>query len=70
MIYSSTLKTDYWQYFEVIHKNGVDVAKVIGHRDGTFGFILDHNMSCSRGYRTVSDCKSMLFRVLDSLEDS
>ena len=67
-MYSSTLKTDYRLYHEVIHKDDMDVAKVIGFKDGTYGYILDHNMSCSRGYKTVADCKSILFNVLDSLE--
>ena len=67
-MYSSTLKTDYSLYHEVIHKDGIDVAKVIGYKDGTYGYILDFNMSCSRGYKTVADCKSILFPVLDSLE--
>lgn len=67
-MYSSTLKTDYLLYHEVIHKDGIDAAKVIGYKDGTYGYILDHNMACSRGYRSVVDCKSMLFKILDSLE--
>ena len=67
-MYSSTLKTDYLLYHEVIHKDDIDVAKIIGFKDGTYGYILDHNMSCSRGYKTVADCKSILFPVLDSLE--
>ena len=66
-MYSSTLKTDYLLYHEVIHKDDMDVAKVIGFKDGTYGYILDHNMSRSRGYKTVADCKAILFPVLDSL---
>ena len=66
-MYSSTLKTDYLLYHEVIHKDDMDVAKVIGFKDGTFGYILDHNMSTSRGYKCVADCKAILFPILDSL---
>jgi hypothetical protein len=65
--YSSTLKTEYVLYHEVIHKGDIDVAKVIGYKDGTYGYILDHNMSCSRGYKSVADCKQILFEVLDDL---
>ena len=67
LMYSSTLKTDYQSYHEVIHRDDIDVAKII-EEDGTYGFILDHNMSRSRGYKTVADCKKILFLVLDSLE--
>ena len=63
-MFSSTLKTDYNLYHEVIHQNDIDVAKVIGYKDGTYGYIIDHNMSCSRGYKSVAECKSMLFKVL------
>jgi len=66
-MYSSTLKTDYVLYHEVIHKDNTDIAKVIGYKDGTYGYILDHNMSCSRGYKSVADCKQILFKVLDAL---
>lgn len=66
-MYSSTLKTDYSLYHEVIHKDNTDVAKVIGYKDGTYGYILDHNMSCSRGYKNVADCKQILFKVLNDL---
>ena len=66
-MYLSTLKTDYSLYHEVIRHNDIEVAKVIGFKDGTYGYILDHNMACSRGYKTVADCKSILFPVLDSL---
>ena len=66
-MYSSTLKTEYSLYHEVIHKGDIDVAKVIGYKDGTYGYILDHNMSCSRGYKSVADCKQILFEVLDDL---
>ena len=66
-MYSSYLKTDYQLYHEVIQKDGIDVAKVIGYKDGTYGYILDYNMSCSRGYKSFTDCKAMLFTVLDSL---
>lgn len=68
-MYSSTLKTDYLLYHEVIHKDDMDVAKVIGFKDGTYGYILDHNMSTSRGYKCVADCKAILFPILDSLSD-
>jgi hypothetical protein len=67
-MYSSTLETEYHLYHEVIHRDDIDVAKVIGYKDGTYGFILVHNMACSRGYQNVADCKSILFPILDSLE--
>ncbi len=53
-MYSSTLETEYQLYHEVIHRDDIDVAKVIGYKDGTYGFILAHNMACSRGYQTSS----------------
>ena len=65
MTYSSTLKTEYVLYHEVIKHDGIDCAKVIGYKDGSYGFILDANQSVSRGYKTVSDCKKILFIVLD-----
>ena len=68
-MYSSTLKTDYLLYHEVIHKDDMDVAKVIGFKDGTYGYILNYNMSTSRGYKCVADCKAILFPILDSLSD-
>jgi len=66
MNYSSTLNTEYTLYHEVIRADGIDCAKIIGYKDGTYGFIIDSNMSISRGYRTVADCKAMLFKTLDS----
>ena len=64
-MFSSTLKTDYDLYHENIYKDDIEVAKVIGFKDETYGYILSHNMACSRGYKTVSDCKDMLFKVLN-----
>lgn len=55
---------DYELYHEVIQYDGIDVAKVIGFKDGTYGYILDRDMSCSRGYKTVADCKEILFTTL------
>jgi len=64
-MYSSALNTDYTLYHEVIRKDNIDVAKIIGFKDGTYGYILDRNMSTSRGYKTVAECKKMLFMILD-----
>ena len=64
-MFSSTLNTDYALYHEVIQKDGIDVAKVIGFKNGTYGYILDRNMSSSKGYKTVADCKEVLFLILD-----
>ena len=47
-MYSSTLETEYQLYHEVIHRDDIDVAKVIGYKDGTYGFILVHNMAISK----------------------
>ncbi len=63
--YSSSLNTEPSLYHEVIKADGIDCAKVIGHKDGTYEFIIDSNMARSRGYKTVADCKSMLFKVLE-----
>ena len=65
MNYSSTLKTEYALYHEVIKHDAIDCARVIGYKDGTYGFILDADHSVYRGYKTVADCKEVLFIVLD-----
>jgi len=65
MNYSSTLNTAYILYHEVIKADGIDCAKVIGFKDDTYGYIIDSNMSTSSGYKTVADCKAVLFKVLE-----
>ena len=65
-MYSSKLNTEYSLYHEIIQRDGIDCAKVIGYKDNTYGYILDHNMSTSSGYKTVADCKEILFKVLDA----
>ena len=60
-MYSSTLNTDYTMYHEIIKRDGIDCAKIIQFKAGDYGYILDHNMSTSRGYKTVGDCKMSLY---------
>ena len=67
MNYSSTLNTEYTLYHEVIKHDDIDCARIIGYKDGTYGYILDANHSVSRGYKTVADCKGILFRVLNKM---
>ena len=54
-------------YHEIIKRDGIDCAKVIQFKAGDYGYILDHNMSTSRGYKTVGDCKMILYVLLDKL---
>jgi hypothetical protein len=68
-MYSSTLNTDYTLYHEIIKHDDIDCAKIIQFKAGDYGYILDHNMSISRGYKTVSDCKKILFLLLDKLKE-
>jgi hypothetical protein len=68
-MYSSTLNTDYTLYHEIIKHDDIDCAKIIQFKAGDYGYILDHNMSISRGYKTVSDCKKILFLLLDKLNE-
>ena len=65
LMYSSRLNTDYDLYHEIIKHDDIDCAKIIGFKGGDYGYIIDHNMSTSRGYKTVGDCKKVLFLLLD-----
>ena len=64
-MYSSTLNTDYTFYYETIKRDDIDCAKIIGFKGGDYGYIVDHNMSTSRGYKTVGDCKKVLYLLLN-----
>jgi hypothetical protein len=54
-------------YHEVVYLGYTKpVAKIMRANDG-YWWIIQHNFSISRGYKTVSDLKAVLFPVLDSI---
>ena len=55
-------------YHELIFKYDKVVAMVMSEGE-TYWWILTHNHSISRGYKTVADAKEILFPILDDLID-
>jgi hypothetical protein len=58
-------------YHEQIFRDNQFVAQVLSEDDGSFWFVLAHNHSISRGYKTVAEAKnSCSFLLIVSLIDS
>ena len=66
MYTSNRIPHDCGLYHEWIYKDDKVVAKVMSEGD-TYWWILTHNHSISRGYKTVAQAKELLFLSLDRL---
>jgi len=67
MYTSNRIPHDSGLYHEQIFKDNQFVAQVLSEEDGSFWFVLAHNHSISRGYKTVVDAKKLLFLSLDRI---
>lgn len=67
MFTSNRIPHDSGLYHEHIFYNDKIVAQVLSEEDGSFWYVLTHNNSLSRGYKTVADAKKLLFISLDCI---
>lgn len=67
MFTSNRIPHDSGLYHEHIFHNNKIVAQLLSEEDGSFWYVLTHNNSLSRGYKTVADAKKPLFLSLDRI---
>lgn len=64
MFTSNRIPHDSGMYHEHIFYDNQVVAQVLSEKDGSYWWVLTHNHSISRGYKTVAAAKKPLFAVL------